>query len=52
MFFLFPISLHSLDDIFNVNLQEVSTICNDPDIVHSSNIHTHVIYITYYKLIS
>ena len=34
---------HSLGDIFNVNLQEISTICNDPDIVHSSNIHTHVI---------
>ena len=34
---------HSLDDIFNVNLQEILTICNNPDIVHSSNIHTHVI---------
>ena len=24
---------HSLDDNLNVNLQEISTICNDPDIV-------------------
>ena len=33
---------HSID-IRNVNLQEISTICNDPDIVNSSNMHTHVI---------
>ena len=34
---------HSLDDIFNINLQEISTICNNPDIVNSSNMHTHMI---------
>ena len=34
---------HSLDNIFNINIQEILSICNDPDIVHSSNMHTHVI---------
>ena len=34
---------HSLGDILNVNLQKISTIFNDPGIINSSNMHTHVI---------